>query len=90
MGCSLSAVLHHMKGSDRKSAFSSPKSKLGFLWDLVDLKRIRWEGPALTLGNQVLEFDFKYEGRGPCTMAFNNFSGMADGGIGVLCQTKEG
>jgi hypothetical protein len=56
-----------------------------FLWNLVDLKRIRWEGPdALAAGKHTVEFDFKYEGMGPGTMAFNNYSGIGQGGTGVL------
>jgi arylsulfatase len=48
------------------------KGKPVFLWNLVDLKRIRWEGPdALTAGKHTLEFDFKYDesarGRWPST-----------------------
>ena len=41
------------------------KGKPVFLWNLIDLKRIKWEGPdALTPGNHTLEFDFKYDGLG--------------------------
>jgi len=60
------------------------KNKPVFLWNLVDLKRVRWEGPELTPGKHVLEFDFKYDGLGMGTMAFNNFSGIGRGGTGVL------
>jgi len=35
------------------------KNKPIFLWNLVDLKRVRWEGPELAPGKHVLEFDFK-------------------------------
>lgn len=35
------------------------KNKPVFLWNLVDLKRVRWQGPELTPGKHVLEFDFK-------------------------------
>jgi len=39
------------------------KGKPVFTWNLVDLKRVRWEGPeALTPGKHSLEFDFKYDG----------------------------
>ena len=56
-----------------------------FLWNLVDLKRIRWEGPeALPPGKHTLEFDFKYDGLGMGTLAFNNMSGIGRGGTGVL------
>jgi arylsulfatase A-like enzyme len=60
------------------------KSKPVFLWNLVDLKRVRWEGPELAPGKHVLEFDFKYEGLGAGTMEFNNYSGIGQGGTGVL------
>ena len=60
------------------------KGKPVFLWNLVDLKRVRWEGPELAPGNHVLEFDFKYEGLGAGTLAFNNYSGIGRGGTGVL------
>jgi len=60
------------------------KSKPVFLWNLVDLKRERWEGPELTPGRHVLEFDFKYDGLGVGTLAFGNVSGIGRGGTGVL------
>ena len=61
------------------------KGKPVFLWNLLDLKRIRWEGPeALSPGKHVLEFDFKYDGLGMGTLAFNSASGIAQGGTGVL------
>jgi arylsulfatase A-like enzyme len=61
------------------------KGKPVFLWNLVDLKRIRWEGPeALSPGKHTVEFDFKYEGLGPETLAFNNLSGIGQPGTGVL------
>jgi arylsulfatase len=60
------------------------KSKPVFLWNLVDLKRVRWEGPKLTSGKHVLEFDFKYDGLGPATMAFGSNAGIGQGGTGVL------
>ena len=61
------------------------KGKPVFLWNLVDLKRIRWEGPeALAPGKHTLEFDFKYDGLGMGTLAFNNMSGIGRSGTGVL------
>ncbi|MFY9628775.1 MAG: sulfatase-like hydrolase/transferase, partial [Methylocystis sp.] len=61
------------------------KGKPVFLWNLVDYKRIRWEGPqTLSPGKHVLEFDFKYDGLGIGTLAFNNVSGIGRGGTGVL------
>jgi arylsulfatase A-like enzyme len=56
-----------------------------FLWNLIDLKRIKWEGPeALSPGQHTLEFDFKYDGLGVGTLAFNNMSGLGKGGTGTL------
>ncbi|MEW4531511.1 arylsulfatase [Maioricimonas sp. JC845] len=61
------------------------KGKPVFLWNLLDLERIRWEGPdALTPGRHVLEFDFKYDGSGVGTMAYNSFAGIGKGGTGTL------
>jgi hypothetical protein len=56
-----------------------------FLWNLVDLERIKWEGAeALSPGRHTVEFDFDYDGVGPGTLAFNNFSGVGRPGTGVL------
>jgi len=56
-----------------------------FLWNLIDLNRIKWEGPeALTPGKHVVEFDFRYEGLGAGTLAFNNMSGLGRPGTGTL------
>ena len=61
------------------------KGKPVFLWNLVDLKRIKWEGPdALTPGKHTVEFDFKYDGLGMGTLAFNNMSGLGRPGTGTL------
>jgi arylsulfatase A-like enzyme len=60
------------------------KGKPVFLWNVVDLQRIRWEGPELTPGTHTLEFDFKYDGLGFGTVAFNNLSGIGQSGTGVL------
>ncbi|GMU33237.1 MAG: arylsulfatase [Planctomycetia bacterium] len=61
------------------------KGKPVFLWNLIDLKRIKWEGPeALKPGKHTIEFDFKYEGLGVGTLAFNNMSGLGRGGSGTL------
>ena len=41
------------------------KGKPVFLWNLIDLERIKWEGSeALSPGRHTVEFDFKYEGIG--------------------------
>jgi arylsulfatase len=61
------------------------KGKPVFLWNLVDLKRIKWEDTqALSPGRHTLEFDFKYDGLGMATLAYNNTSGIGRGGTGVL------
>ena len=61
------------------------KGKPVFLWNLVDLKRVKWESPdALTPGKHILEFDFKYDGLGLGTLAFNNMSGLGRTGTGTL------
>jgi arylsulfatase len=56
-----------------------------FLWNLVDLERLKWAGTeALTPGRHTLEFDFKYDGLGAGTLAFNDFSGLGRSGTGTL------
>jgi len=61
------------------------KGKPVFLWNLVDLKRVKWEGPdALTAGKHTVEFDFKYDGLGLGTLLFNNMSGLGRPGTGTL------
>jgi len=61
------------------------KGKPVFLWNLIDLERIKWEGPeALKPGKHTLEFDFKYDGLGIGTLAFNNLSGLGRSGTGTL------
>jgi arylsulfatase A-like enzyme len=61
------------------------KGKPVFLWNLIDLKRVKWEGPdALSPGKHVVEFDFRYDGLGAGTLAYNNMSGLGRSGTGVL------
>jgi arylsulfatase len=61
------------------------KGKPVFTWNLVDYKRVRWEGPeALSPGKHTLEFDFHYDGLGIATLAFNSVSGLGRSGSGVL------
>jgi arylsulfatase len=61
------------------------KGKPVFLWNLVGLKRVRWESPeTLAPGKHQLEFDFKYDGLGFATIAFNNMSGIGRSGTGTL------
>lgn len=50
------------------------KGKPVFLWNMVDVNRIRWEGAdALTPGKHTLVYDFKYDG-----------PGVGKGGVGSL------
>ncbi len=61
------------------------KGKPVFLWNLLDLKRVRWDGKeALSPGKHRLEFDFKYDGLGLETLAFNNISGLGRSGAGTF------
>jgi arylsulfatase len=61
------------------------KGKPVWLWNLIDLERIKWEGQeALAPGKHVVEFEFKYDGKGPGTLAYNSFSGVGQPGTGTL------
>ena len=43
------------------------------------------DGPeALSPGKHTLEYDFKYDGLGAATLAFNSVSGLGRSGTGVL------
>ena len=65
--------------------FYLSRGKPVFTWNLLDLKRVRWEGPeALSPGKHTLEFDLRYDGLGFATLAFNNLSGIGRSGTGVL------
>lgn len=56
-----------------------------FLWNLVDLNRVRWEGPdALSPGKHTLEFEFTYDGLGVGTLAYNDMTGLGASGTGTL------
>ena len=59
------------------------KGKPIWLWNMVDLERLKWEGAdALPPGRHTVEFDFKYDGKGAGTLAFNSFSGVGGPGTG--------
>jgi arylsulfatase len=61
------------------------KGKPVFNWNLFGFKHVRWEAPdALTPGKHTVEFDFKYDGMGAGTLAFNSVSGIGQGGTGTL------
>ena len=49
------------------------RGKVVFLYNLLDLKRTTWEGPALGAGKHTVVFDFKSDG-----------PGLGKGGTGVL------
>lgn len=66
-------------------AFYLLEGKPVFLWNMINLDRIKWEGPdALTPGKHIVEFDFEYDGLGAGTLAFNNMSGLGRPGTGTL------
>ncbi len=51
----------------------SGKGKPIFTWNLLDLKRVKWQGAdALSPGKHTIVYDFKYDGLGFATLAFNN------------------
>ncbi len=61
------------------------KGKPVFTWNLLDLKRVKWQAPeVLSPGKHTLVYDFKYDGLGFATLAFNNISGLGRGGAGTL------
>ena len=61
------------------------KGKPVFTWNLLDLKRVKWQASdALSPGKHTLVYDFKYDGLGLVTLAFNNMSGIGRGGLGTL------
>jgi arylsulfatase A-like enzyme len=49
------------------------KGRAVFLYNLMDLKRTKWEGPALSAGKHTIVFDFKSDG-----------PSLGKGGTGVL------
>jgi len=49
------------------------KGRPVFVYNLFDLKRYLWQGPAINAGKHTVVFDFKYDGPGP-----------GKGGTGVL------
>src|SRR5690606_18088397 len=65
--------------------FYLAKAKPVWLWNMVDLERLKWEGQeALPPGRHTVEFEFKYDGLGAGTLAFNDFSGVGRPGVGTL------
>ena len=65
--------------------FYLKQGKPVWLWNMVDLERLKWEGSEpLTPGRHKLAFDFVYDGKGAGTLSFNNFSGVGASGTGTL------
>ncbi len=61
------------------------KGKPIYTYNLLDLKRTRLAGTdVLTPGKHTIEYDFKYNGLGEGTLAYNNLSGVGKGGTGTL------
>ena len=60
------------------------KGRPVFLYNNQGIQRTRWEGPALAAGRHTIEFDFRYDGLGAATLAYNNVSGVGRGGTGTL------
>ena len=62
------------------------KGKPVFLWNLVDAEArpLGRPGRRSRPASTRVEFDFKYDGLGPGTLAFNNLSGIGRGGTGTL------
>lgn len=56
-----------------KGDFGVGRSRVVFLYNLLDLKRTMWEGPELEPGKHTIAFDFKSDG-----------PGLGKGGTGVL------
>jgi arylsulfatase len=65
--------------------FYIDKGKPTFDWNLVGLKNQTWQAKdALTPGKHTIVFDFKYEGLGIGTLAFNSLTGLGQPGTGTL------
>jgi hypothetical protein len=55
-----------------------------FTYNFFGLKRTKWQGPELAPGKHTIAFDFRYDGLGDATLAYNNLSGIGRGGTGTL------
>lgn len=78
-------MIHTNGGRFGGYGFYLLKGKPVFLWNLLNLERPRWEGEeALSPGEHTISFDFKYDGLGFGTLAFNDMSGIGKGGTGTL------
>jgi arylsulfatase len=60
-------------------------SRPTFVWNLFGLKLVTWAAPEpLAPGRHTLVFDFRYDGLGAATLAFNDVSGIGQSGTGTL------
>jgi len=84
-GSGVEGVINTNGGRFGGYGFYVLKGKPVFTWNLLDLKRVKWQSPdSLTPGKHTLEFDFKYDGLGFATLAFNNMSGIGRAATGTL------
>lgn len=60
------------------------RGKPVFTYNFQGLKRTKWEEPVLAPGKHTIEFDFRYDGLGAATLAYNSVSGVGRGGTGTL------
>src|SRR5262249_25523791 len=61
------------------------KGKPVFTYNFFDLQRTRWEGgDELAPGKHAIVYDFKYDGLGGQTLAYNDLGGVGRGGTGTL------
>jgi hypothetical protein len=65
--------------------FYIDKGKPVFDWNLVGLTQVTWTGTeALAKGKHTIVFEFKYDGMGIATLAFNSIAGIGQPGTGTL------
>lgn len=61
------------------------KGKPIFTWNFFNMNRVKWQAQeTLSPGKHTIEFDFRYDGMGLGTLAYASYSGLGQGGIGVL------
>ena len=61
------------------------KGKPVFTYNFLGVRRARWEGDqGLSPGKHTVAFDFKYDGLGAATLAYNSPSGIGRSGNGTL------
>jgi arylsulfatase len=65
--------------------------KAVFTYNLLGFKRVRWESAeALSPGKHTIIFDFKYDGLGFATLAFNDLTRIGRPGTGTLTVDGQG